>query len=370
MKRPSNNPKRDAVIDWTQVHRVLLIRLRSIGDTVLMTPCLTALKQFRPDLYVAVLLEKVSATLLKGHPQVDELILLDRTMNQWTDAAKRWHLIRRLRQGRFDVAFNLHGGPTATFLCCLSRARHGIGYRGHQYSFLLKHRAPDPEMIWQKREIHSVEQQLGLLKWAGLPIHEIPATSLYASDAALEHAVRRLSRAGIHGPFALIHPAATSEDKRWPTPRFAQLIKHLARQHGLPSLVIGARHEAHLLDNLKGFAGRNASTVTDLHLKEVAALCSLARLFVGNDSGPAHIAMAMRCPTVVIFGASDHRVWRPWGETPHAVVRVETDLSGRRLDPSERIAHVSVEDVIEVVDRLLTDASQLSAINPQPSAVE
>jgi ADP-heptose:LPS heptosyltransferase len=267
------------------------------------------------------------------------------------------------------VAFNLHGGPTATFLCYLSQARHGIGYRGHRYSFLLKHRAPDPEVIWQKPEIHSVEQQLGLLKWTGIPINEIPATSLYTSDAALEHAVRRLSRAGIHGPFALIHPAATSEDKRWPTPKFAQLIQYVARQHGLPSLVIGARHEAHLLDNLKGLVGHSASTVTDLHLKEVAALCSLARIFVGNDSGPAHIAMAMRCPTVVIFGASDHRVWRPWGDTPHALVRVETDLSGRRLDPSERMAYVSVEAVIEVVDRLLADMGDPSLKTQDPRLV-
>lgn len=345
------------MLDWTQIRRVLLVRLRSIGDAVLMTPCLTVLKQFRSDLHVAVVLEKLSATLLKGHPQLDELILLDQPSDGWNNVLRRMRVIRRLRQGRFDIAFNLHGGPTATLLCYLSRAQHSIGYRGYPYSFLLKHRAPDPEVIWNKPAIHSVEQQLGLLKWAGVPIKEIPATSLSISDAALEHAGRRLLRAGIDGSFAVIHPAAAAEDKCWPAPRFAQLIQYLARRHSLRSLVIGARSEAHLLDQVKGLAGRSASTVTDLHLKEVAALCSLARLFVGNDSGPAHIAMAMRCPTVVIFGASDHHVWRPWGNTPHALVRVETDRSGRRLAPSERIAYVSVEDVIQAVDRVLADTS-------------
>ncbi|MBI3950025.1 MAG: glycosyltransferase family 9 protein [Acidobacteria bacterium] len=350
------------MIDWTQVSRVLLVRLRSIGDTVLMTPCLTALKQFRPDLQVAVLLEKLSAPLLKGHPQIDELILLDRAFSQWNDGMKRLRLVRRLRQAKFDVVFNMHGGTTATFLCYLSRAPHRIGYRGYPYSFLLKHRAPDPEVIWQKPQIHSVEQQVGLLKWTGIPIQEIPATSLYTSDAAQGNAARRLARAGIRGPFAVIHPAATSEDKRWPTPKFAQVVKYVASRYGLPSVMIGAGHEAHLLDNLKGFAGRSAYPFTNLHLKEVMALCSQARLFIGNDSGPAHIAMAMRCPTVVIFGASDHRVWRPWGDTPHAVVRVETDLSGRRLEPSERISYVPVGDVVDAIDRLLIETDEPSAV--------
>jgi ADP-heptose:LPS heptosyltransferase len=305
--------------------------------------------------------------LLKGHPQVDDVILLDRTFSQWSNGLRRWRLVRRLRQPRFDVVFNLHGGTTATFLAYLSRVPHRVGYRGYRYSFLLTHRAPDPEVIWQKPQIHSVEQQLGLLKWTGIPINDVPATSLYTSDAALENTMRRLSRAGMNGPFAVIHPAATSEDKRWSTSKFAQVVKYLASQHGLTSVVIGASHETHLLDNLKGFAGRNAVTFTNLHMKEVMALCSLARIFIGNDSGPAHIAMAMRCPTVVIFGASDHRVWRPWGDPPHAIVRVETDLSGRRLEPSERISHVSVEDVLEAVDRLLSEPPVSSR---QPSAVD
>jgi ADP-heptose:LPS heptosyltransferase len=343
------------VIDWAQIRRVLLVRLRSIGDTVLMTPCLSVMKQFRPDMHMAVLLEKGSAPLLAGHPQVDELIILDRTLNQWSDGLERLRLVRRLRQAKFDVVFNMHGGTTATFLSYLSRARRRIGYRGYPYSFLLNHRAPDPEIIWQKPEIHSVEQQLGLLKWAGIPIHQIPAASVYTSDVALENAVRRLARVGIRGSFALIHPAATAEDKRWPTPRFAQLVKSMASRHGLPSVAIGASNETHLLDNLKGFAGRSVVTFASLHLKEVIALCSLARVFIGNDSGPAHIAMAMRCPTVVIFGASNHRVWRPWGHTPHAVVRVEMDVSGRRLEPAERISYVSVEEVLEAVDRVLAE---------------
>jgi lipopolysaccharide heptosyltransferase II len=354
MKQPLNNPSTDAVIDWAAVRRVLLIRLRSIGDTVLMTPCLTVLKQARPDLHVTVLLEKLSAPLLSGHRDVDELIVIDRALNQFKNGLQRLRLVRQLRKKRFDVAFNLHGGSTATFLTYLSGAPYRVGYRGFRYSFLLTHRAPDPQEIWQKQDIHSVEQQLGLLRWTGVPVAELPPTALCVSEEALNSITHRLSRAGLRGPFALIHPAATAEEKRWPTLKFAQVVKHLATKHGLPSVVIGARHETHLLDNLKGLAGPSAFTFADLNLTEVVALCALAQLFVGNDSGPAHIAVAMQCSTVVIFGASDHRVWRPWGETPSVIVRAETDFSGRHLEPAERIDYVQVEDVIEAVERLLT----------------
>jgi predicted lipopolysaccharide heptosyltransferase III len=348
------------VIDWTQIRRVLLVRLRSIGDTVLMTPSLTVLKQFRPDLHVAVVLEKMSAPLLKRHPHVDEVIVLGRTLNPWGDGARRLNLVRRLRRTTFDAVFDMHGGTTATLLCYLSGARHRVGYDGYRYSWMFTHRAPDPEIIWQKSDVHSVEQQLGLLKWAGVPVQQIPHTSLYASDAARRNVTRRLTRAGVHGPFALVHPGGTAENKRWPIDRFAQLIGHLSSQYGLTSLVIGAPSDTARLDELKQRAGQGLVVVADLHLKELVALCSAARLFVGNDSGPAHIAMTQQCPTAVIFGASDHRVWRPWGDAPHVIVRVDRDPTGRPLDPSERITHVSVDDVIAAVDQLLGGSNHVS----------
>lgn len=367
MKLRWTNRKTDPSIDWSQIHRVLLVRLRSIGDTVLMTPCLTALKQHRPDVHIAVLLETPIAPLLEGHPHVDEVIVLDRRWNQFRDGLERVRLARRLRAAQFDIAFNMHGGTTATFLCALVGARHRVGYRGYAYSFLLNHRAPDPDVIWGKPTVHSVEQQIGLLKWAGLPVERIPATSLYPGDPAFHRAFHRLSRAGIPRHFALIHPAATADDKRWPPRKFAQVVRYLATQHGLPSVAIAAQHEDYLLHSLKGFAGQSTFTFAGLPLKEVMALCALARIFIGNDSGPAHMAMAMRCPTVVVFGSSDPTVWGPWGETPHAMVTATRDLSGRRLSPTERIAYVQVEDVLDAVDRVLAEAGRPSSTSSSSS---
>jgi ADP-heptose:LPS heptosyltransferase len=118
-----------------------------------------------------------------------------------------------------------------------------------------------------------------------------------------------------------------------------------------------ARHEEHLAENIKGFAVSAVHTMSDLNIKEVIALAAQASLFIGNDSGPAHIAAATRCPTIVIFGSSDPNVWRPWGPTPHVVVQVAFDHGGVGLPPAERIKHVRVEHVVEAIDHLFSMSS-------------
>src|SRR5687767_2438567 len=107
-------------IDWNSVTRVLVVRLRSIGDTVLSTPSLIALKRFNPAAKIDILLEDWVAPLLAGHDAVDDVISVG------TDSAERLRVARELRRRKYDVAFNLHGGTTATFFVRASGARHRV----------------------------------------------------------------------------------------------------------------------------------------------------------------------------------------------------------------------------------------------------
>src|SRR5215831_3101150 len=116
----TQDPAFSSFPDWTTVDKVLLVRLRSIGDTVLMTPCLAAIKSFRPEIRITVVSEPLSSPLLEGHQLLDQLIVAGRGIGS------RLGLIRELRRLRFDVAFNLHGGTTATFICALSGARSTV----------------------------------------------------------------------------------------------------------------------------------------------------------------------------------------------------------------------------------------------------
>ncbi|HYJ92852.1 MAG TPA: glycosyltransferase family 9 protein, partial [Pyrinomonadaceae bacterium] len=144
-------------IDWNSVRRVLVVRLRSIGDTVLATPSLIALRRFLPHAQIDILLEDWVAPLLKGFSEIDNVIEIR------GGQGGRLKVAREVRQNRYDVVFNLHGGTTSTFLTFVSGARHRVGYADYQYSFLLNHRSPPATEFWHRDHTHSAEQQLALL---------------------------------------------------------------------------------------------------------------------------------------------------------------------------------------------------------------
>src|ERR1041384_1312251 len=159
--------------DWSDVRKVLVVRLRSIGDTVLATPSLFALKRFLPNAQVDILVEDWVAPVLDNHPYVDKVIALERG-----GFIARARVARELRAANYDVVYNLHGGTTATFLTRATGARHRAGYENYQYARLHNHIAPAPLTIWQRPTLHSVEQQLALIGWTGVPVTDRPPTRL------------------------------------------------------------------------------------------------------------------------------------------------------------------------------------------------
>src|ERR1044071_178995 len=133
-QRPKTNA---ASIDWSSVRRVLVIRLRSIGDTVLTTPSLFALRRFLPEAQIDILLEDWVAPVLQESDLVDRVITLPRE-----STSARARVARELRANRYDVVYNLHGGTTATFLTRATGAKHRVGFAHYQYSRLHNHVAP------------------------------------------------------------------------------------------------------------------------------------------------------------------------------------------------------------------------------------
>jgi predicted lipopolysaccharide heptosyltransferase III len=300
--------------DWDAVRRVLLVRLRSIGDTVLATPSLFALKRFLPHVQVDILVEDWVAPLLTNHPQVDNVIELERG-----GFVARTRLARELRAERYDVVYNLHGGTTATFLTRATGARHRVGYKTYQYAKLHTALAPSALLLWGQQKTHSVEQQLGLLGWTGVPVTDRPRTQLGISPDAVSAVNQRLAEAGLaEQKIALIHPAAAFETKRWAVENFARVAEFVA-DRGFAPVAIAARHESQIVEDLQGEAAVQIVSF-DLSLPEVTALAARSQLFVGNDSGIAHIAAAVGTPSVVVFGSSNVAHWRPWNRAAAEVV--------------------------------------------------
>src|SRR6266852_4943749 len=282
-------PLAPAIWDWSTVQRVLVVRLRSIGDTVLVTPSLFALRRFLPDAQIDILLEDWVAPVLDGSDLVDRVITIPRE-----STAARARIAREVRAARYDVVYNLHGGTTATLLTRATGAKHRVGFEHYQYARLHNHVAPSSLEIWQRPKLHSVEQQLALIGWTGVPVTDRPATKLTVTESALRSVSDKLRAAEFEGfdegaPFAVVHPAAAFETKQWAAEKFARVAEELWAR-GLTSVAIVSLKEKQLAESLVKQSSAHVIALTDLTLPEVTALASWARLFVGNDSGIAHIA--------------------------------------------------------------------------------
>jgi predicted lipopolysaccharide heptosyltransferase III len=339
--------------DWREVRKILLVRLRSIGDTVLATPSLAALKRFLPNAEIDILVEDWVAPLLDDHPHINNVVVLERG-----GLIARARVAKALRSAAYDVVYNLHGGTTATFLTRATGARHRVGFKTYQYAQLHNHQAPSPLLLWGQQKTHSVEQQLALLGWTGVPVTDRPRTQLGISAAASESINERLATARLHDhKIALIHPAAAFATKQWSTENFARVVEFLA-ERGLAPVAIAAPNESAVLNNLQSQASVQIVTF-DLSLPEVTALAARSQIFVGNDSGIAHIAAAVGTPSVVIFGSSNIAHWRPWNRAAAEVVFEEMPCQPchgyfcEKFAQPECILRVPVSRVVAAIDRAL-----------------
>lgn len=283
---------------------VLVVRLRSIGDVVLTLPALQALHDWRPDLRIHMLVEPLSAPLVEGHPAIAEVIVL----------RKVWQTVRLLRRRNFSIAFNMHGGPTSAFLTRLSGAPLRVCWAQRQFSSFYNVQVPIHFPVAGRIEMHTAEHRWQQLLYTGLPEKPLPAAKVYVSTDAAELMRRKLAEKGIKPgqPYAVLRPGASQANKRWTVERFAAIASWLRETQGIASVVnLGPGDEQIAGDVRRHFA--SVGTIVDsLDVRGLIALLAGSFLFVGNDTGPTHIAAALDKKCVVIFGASDSKVWSPW----------------------------------------------------------
>jgi lipopolysaccharide heptosyltransferase II len=345
-------------INWRNVSRVLVVRLRSIGDTVLSTSSLTALKQFLPEAQIDILLEDWVAPVLDGFDAVDNVLTFKKD-----DLKSRLRTAWKIRQKRYDVAFNLHGGTTATFFVRASGAPHRIGFENYQYKFLYNHLLSSASDFWGKEYTHSAEQQLALLGFVGVPVEDKPKSHLAITEKA-KNSIETKLRSEIRNPkskIALFHPTAAFESKQWAIENFAGLAEFFYEKNFQP-VAVAAKNESKVLDAFKQNSRVPIIAFDDLILPEITALASKADFFVGNDSGIAHIAAAVKTPSVVIFGSSNVNHWRPWTDAPNEIVREKMSCQPcagyncSQFDVPECIRRISVESVIAAVEKVLDNS--------------
>jgi ADP-heptose:LPS heptosyltransferase len=329
------------------------VRLRSIGDTVLATPALLALRRFLPDAQIDVLLEDWVAPVLESFDAIDSVLTVSK--NEKSRLKTAW----RIRRNKYDVAFNFHGGTTGTFFVRASGAKHRVGYENYQYKNLYNHRLSSASDFWHTSPNHSAEQQLALLGFVRIPVEDKLKSSLSVTKTA-EISIEKKLSAFIISPssFALLHPVAATETKQWATEKFARTAEFLAEKN-LKIVAVATKKEREVLDKLKVISNVPIDIFDDLTLPEITALASKARIFVGNDSGIAHIAAAVQTPSVVIFGSSNINHWRPWTNAPNEIVYSEkpcdhwTGGIHNGLEDPKCIFCVELEDVTQAIEEVL-----------------
>ncbi len=299
----------------TRRSRVLLVRLRSLGDAVLMTPALTVLKR-DPGTRVAVLLEAPFHEVLANNPDVDRIITIPRGRSKFMT---RSLAIRAARRFSPDLTVDLHGGTTSALITALSGAAVRIGYASSRSRRFYNRSVPDSRQIWGKDSIHTVEHQLSPFKHLGFQVDPLPPLQVPVETSALDRVRTLLSRHAIEEGFILIHPGAAFETKQWEPARYAE-TSTLLENEGHPIVFTAGPGQEPLLEELRNTAPASVQFMGPLPLDQFIALASLCRLYLGNDTGTTHIAAALGKPLVVIFGSSDSPVWSPWG-TRHRLIR-------------------------------------------------
>lgn len=257
--------------------RVAILRLRSLGDSVLTTPAISLLKKTRPDLEISVAVEARFAAVFEGNPNVAHI------------AGPTWQEVRAFKP---TLCVNLHGGSRSQWMTALSGAKWRAGFAHHSVTFAYNFKIPRAQRILGvNRTVHTAEHLASAVFALGAPIQPIPRALLFSTASP------------IAGRYAVIHPFASAPDKTWPADRFCEVARYLQLSNITPIFLAAPG------DNITPFAGHK---VLQGSLRDAKAVLSKAAVFIGNDSGPAHMAAAFGVPSIVLFGNSNPAIWGPW----------------------------------------------------------
>jgi len=307
--------------------RLLVIRLDRIGDVVLSTPVLEALRSAFPHLYLAMMVRPACEELVKGNPNVNEVPLYDKDgahHNLLQTIRFAWWL----RRYRFDTALVLHPTNRSHWIPWLAGIPVRIGYN-RKSAWLLTHRLPHRK---QEGARHETEYTLELLAPFGIvPQSPVPYVPIQPSAAQRVEAILKEWLIQPTDRLVAIHPSASCRSKRWMPERFAQVADRLIVEQGVRMcLVAGGGDDARATAEVLQCMQRKEAVLNlggQLSIGELAPLFHRCALLISNDSGPVHIAAAVGTPVVAIFGRNQPGLSAPrWGPLGRGHIVLQKDV--------------------------------------------
>ena len=350
--------------------RLLLIRLRQIGDVVFTTPAIRGLRERFPDASISYIVEPAAAPVVKDNPHLNEVIV---TTGRRGVAGLRddLALIGRLRAARYDTAIDFHGGPRSSLITWLSGAPVRVGYAIAGRSWMYTIRVPRPRHI---RPRHAVLNQWDLLDALGFAAPDPAGTpvEMPTDEPAAARVVSRLAAAGVGAGTRVIvvHVSAGNAFRRWPLDRFATLVSTLAQADESRRVIVtsgpserdaAAAVVEQARARLKEGEADRVPACGDFSLAEFRALMDRASLYVGGDSGPLHIASTSCVPIVGLYGPTLPVRSEPWRSPALVSEAVEVNnlpcrpCNQRRCEPGDFrcLTWLTPERVLEAAERAL-----------------
>ncbi|MBI4335285.1 MAG: glycosyltransferase family 9 protein [Candidatus Omnitrophica bacterium] len=347
--------------------RILIVRTDRIGDVVLSTPVIKALKKAYPLAFIAMMVAPRARDIVKGNPYLDEVLVFDKVRYGGFFGTLRF--AATLKKRHFDTALVLHPTQRVHAILWLAGIQRRIGL-DKKWGFLLTEKLPHTKQFGQR---HEVDYNLDMLRSLGVETNDrellVPIND---EDKSRVMSILKRNGIGEDDDFVVIHPAASCASKRWPCERFAAVGDRIAgRFHKKIIIVAGATD--------RDFGGRTAEAMDeealdlsgDLSIGELAALLERASLLVSNDSGPVHIAVALGIPVVAIFGRNQpglsSKRWGPIGR--HDIILHKDAGCVECLAHNCKIGFrcllaIEPEEVVEAAEKLLLRRPALPAGRP------
>ncbi len=337
------------MVDLEKVRRILIIKLRYIGDVLLTTPVIRALRAGFTHAHLAALVNAGTEEVLVGNPDLNEILCIQKT--GWFEALR---FIRQLRNRYFDLVIDLTDGDRSALLSFFSRAPIRVGYnheqrwRGRLYTHLVKA---------DREKTHQILYHLESVRTLGLPVNEAqPRVCILEKEREDARTMIRQLGLDLLAPLVMIHPGARWPLKSWPIERFAQLADFIQDRMGARVVLFGGILDRYPVEAIQNqMRTRAVALVGQLTLRQLAAFIQQCTLFISNDNGPMHLAAALNRPVIALFGFTDPTVWGPWGKG-HQVFYKPQDC--RSCWPARScvkgysgcMSQISVEEVVKAVE--------------------
>jgi ADP-heptose:LPS heptosyltransferase len=325
--------------------KILAIKLRALGDTVLMTAPLLEITHSFPQATLDVLVPKSWEPILENFPGIRRIWTFDRNSNPFSQAK----LALQLRREKYDLVTNFHASTTSANLARATGAQiRSIHFHGHQ----VQNRFSTVTIPGKGILKPAIERDMDVIRALGVhvPAGRQPILTLHPSEK--KEAEKYLQQLHILSPFLVLNLGASRPTKSWPIDRFASLAMEWAKSNFGSVLAIGGPSEAPLihtflkiLDELltatfsnsqeRSLIRERVKVTHDLPLRKLAAVLSLASVVVGNDSGPKHLAVSVGTPTITLFGPEHPFEWHPYPKENHPYFFVENLPCRKDGDPGK-----------------------------------